>query len=192
MCHLVALRDAVSRCPRTYSGRDSCPITVGAHRRLFHGQPRTGRAGGMFQVYARRSVGSWHFGDRDDGVPASGTPGLMSVRRARPSLALSPHQTEPGCPVGGSAATCTLSVGTGPRPRSRWLHQLAYLLVRGRIYLRCTSARGVYLDGPRPELVSSTMCGSAVRRRTAAGRGRWPVSPYSRFRSAVGVGQSCD
>src|SRR5271163_3983391 len=48
VCHLVALRAAVSRCPRTHSGRDSCPITVGAHRRLFHGGPRTGRAGGRF------------------------------------------------------------------------------------------------------------------------------------------------
>jgi hypothetical protein len=48
VCHLVALRAAVSRCPRTHSGRDSCPITVGAHRRLFHGRPRTGRAGGRF------------------------------------------------------------------------------------------------------------------------------------------------
>src|SRR6476469_1637043 len=32
VCCLVALRGGVSRCPRTYSGRDSCPITVGAHR----------------------------------------------------------------------------------------------------------------------------------------------------------------
>ena len=119
VCHLVALRAAVSRCPRTHSGRDSCPITVGAHRRLFHGRPRTGRDGGMYRLYARRSVGSWHLGDRDDGVPASGTPGLMSVRRTRPSLAPSPRQTEPGCPVGGSAGTCTPSAGTGPRPRSR-------------------------------------------------------------------------
>jgi len=41
VCHLVALRAAVSRCPRTYSGRDPCPSTVGAHRRLFHGRSRT-------------------------------------------------------------------------------------------------------------------------------------------------------
>src|SRR6266436_1156150 len=27
VCHLVSLRSGVSRCPRTYSGRDSCPIT---------------------------------------------------------------------------------------------------------------------------------------------------------------------
>ena len=52
-CHLVALRGGVSRCPRTYSGRDSCPITVGAHRRLFHGRPRTGRAGGVFPGLTR-------------------------------------------------------------------------------------------------------------------------------------------
>jgi len=57
----------------------------------------------MFRLYAHRSAGSWHLGDRDDGVPASGTPGLMSVRRTRPSLAPSPRHTEPGCPVGGSA-----------------------------------------------------------------------------------------
>jgi acetyl-CoA acetyltransferase len=30
----------------------------------------------MFRLYARRSAGSWHLGDRDDGVPPSGTPGL--------------------------------------------------------------------------------------------------------------------
>ncbi len=35
MCHRVALGGAVSRCPPTYSGRDPCPRTVGAHRRLF-------------------------------------------------------------------------------------------------------------------------------------------------------------
>src|SRR6267154_4797312 len=49
VCHLVALRAAVLRCPRTHSGRDSCPVTVGAHRRLFHGRPRTGRTGGVFR-----------------------------------------------------------------------------------------------------------------------------------------------
>jgi hypothetical protein len=119
VCHLVALRAAVSRCPRTYGGRVWCPVTVGAHRRLFHGRPRTGRAGGMYRLYARRSAGSRYPGDRDDGVPAPGTPGLVSVRRTRPSLAPSSRQTEPGCPVGGSAGTCTPSVGTGPRPRSR-------------------------------------------------------------------------
>src|SRR5580693_2703917 len=54
MCHLVALRAAVSRCPRTYSGRDSCPGAVGAHRRLFHGRPRTGRAGGVLWLDVRR------------------------------------------------------------------------------------------------------------------------------------------
>jgi hypothetical protein len=32
----------VSRCPRTHGGRRRCPMTVGAHRRLFHG--RHGRA----------------------------------------------------------------------------------------------------------------------------------------------------
>jgi hypothetical protein len=30
VCHLVALRAAVSRCPRTYSGRDPRPGTDGA------------------------------------------------------------------------------------------------------------------------------------------------------------------
>ena len=54
VCHLVALRDGVSRCPRTYGGRDSCPITVGAHRRLFHGRPRTGRVGGVLRLDVRR------------------------------------------------------------------------------------------------------------------------------------------
>jgi hypothetical protein len=54
VCHLVALRAAVSRCPRTHSGRDWCPKTVGAHRRLFHGRPRTGPAGGVFRLDVRR------------------------------------------------------------------------------------------------------------------------------------------
>ena len=48
VCHLVALRAAASRCPRTHSGRDLCPGTVGAHRRLFYGRPRTGRGGSAF------------------------------------------------------------------------------------------------------------------------------------------------
>ena len=34
MCHLVPLWTAVSRCPRTYSGRRSAARTVGVHRRL--------------------------------------------------------------------------------------------------------------------------------------------------------------
>jgi hypothetical protein len=34
MCHLVALWTAVSRCPRTYSGRRPAARTVGVHRRL--------------------------------------------------------------------------------------------------------------------------------------------------------------
>jgi hypothetical protein len=50
LCHLVASRAALSRCPRTYSGRDLRPGTVGAHRRLFHGRPRTGRASGWTWV----------------------------------------------------------------------------------------------------------------------------------------------
>ena len=119
VCHLVALRGGVSRYPRTYSGRDSCLITVGAHRRLFHGRPRTGRAGGMFRLYARRSAGSWHLGDRDDGVPGLGNAELDVCSPHPAVFAPSPRQTEPGCPVGGSAGTCTPSVGTGARPRSR-------------------------------------------------------------------------
>src|ERR1700722_13668038 len=43
VCHLGALWTVVSRCPRTHGGRGLCPGTVGAHRRLFHGRPRTGR-----------------------------------------------------------------------------------------------------------------------------------------------------
>jgi hypothetical protein len=50
-------------------------------------------------MYARRSAGSWHLGDRDDGVPASGTPGLMPVRRARPSGAV-PAPDGAGLPCG--------------------------------------------------------------------------------------------
>ena len=48
VCHLVSPQTAMSRCPRTQSGRVLCPGTVGAHRRLFHGRPRTGRGGSAF------------------------------------------------------------------------------------------------------------------------------------------------
>ncbi len=56
MCQLVALWAGVSRCPRTYSGRRPCPRTVGAHRRLFDGRPRTGPDSGVFRLDRRRSV----------------------------------------------------------------------------------------------------------------------------------------
>jgi len=54
------------RCPRTHSGRASvllgrsvCIVgTVGAHRRRFHGRLRTGRAGGIVRLDARRRVRS--------------------------------------------------------------------------------------------------------------------------------------
>ena len=93
MCHLVALRTAVSRCPRTYSGRRRCPGTVGAHRRLFHGRPRTGRASGVFRLDRRRLVGLVGasaialMACRPSAIRAGtvcpcplGTPGLMSFR----------------------------------------------------------------------------------------------------------------
>ena len=54
MCHRVALWTGVSRCLRTYSGRRPAARTVGVHRRLFHGQPRTGRAGRVFRLDMRR------------------------------------------------------------------------------------------------------------------------------------------
>jgi alkylation response protein AidB-like acyl-CoA dehydrogenase len=46
------------RCPRTHSGRASvrlgqsvCTVrTVGAHRRRFHGRPRTGHAEGISKI----------------------------------------------------------------------------------------------------------------------------------------------
>src|SRR6267154_2101932 len=50
VCHLVALWGGVARCPRTHSGRRQGLITVGAHRRLFHGRPRTGRASSVFRL----------------------------------------------------------------------------------------------------------------------------------------------
>jgi hypothetical protein len=50
VCHLVSLQTAVSRCPRTHGERVLCPGTVGAHRRLFHGRPRTGRGGSAIPV----------------------------------------------------------------------------------------------------------------------------------------------
>jgi hypothetical protein len=57
-CHAVyqgvSLRVDVLRCPRTYSGRRQGLITVGAHRRLFHGRPRTGRASSVFRLTVHR------------------------------------------------------------------------------------------------------------------------------------------
>jgi hypothetical protein len=53
MCHCVAVWTGVSRCPRTYSGRRPAARTVGVHRRLFHGQPQTGRAGRVFRLDMR-------------------------------------------------------------------------------------------------------------------------------------------
>jgi hypothetical protein len=53
----------VLRCPRTHGGRDLGPGTVGAHRRLFHGQPRTGRAA------ARSPGGGANDGDGFQFVP---------------------------------------------------------------------------------------------------------------------------
>src|SRR2546430_15374610 len=54
VCHLVALWGGVARCPRTHSGRRQGLITVGAHRRLFHGRPRTGRASSVFRLTVHR------------------------------------------------------------------------------------------------------------------------------------------
>jgi hypothetical protein len=48
----------VPRCPRTHGGRDLCPGTVGAHRRLFHGRPRTGPPSPCFRLSGRRRLGS--------------------------------------------------------------------------------------------------------------------------------------
>src|ERR1700757_5222580 len=61
---LVSLWTVMLRCPRTHSGRASGPLgrsvctvaTVGVHRRRFHGRPRTGRAGGVSRLDARRRV----------------------------------------------------------------------------------------------------------------------------------------
>ena len=57
----------MSRCPRTHGGRDPCPGTVGAHRRLFHGRPRTGRAGGVSGLDGRARA-------------ARGSPGVHPAR----------------------------------------------------------------------------------------------------------------
>ena len=62
VCHLVALQIVMLRCPRTHSGRASVPhgrsvctvAAVGAHRRLFHGRPRTGCADHAFRAYGER------------------------------------------------------------------------------------------------------------------------------------------
>src|ERR1700690_408776 len=95
MCHLVALRTAVSRCPRTYSGRRPAARTVGVHRRLStdgHGRAAPAAYSGLTGGACGR------FGDRADGVSALsyprraqrcvpcplGTPGSMSFR-TRPS-----------------------------------------------------------------------------------------------------------
>jgi hypothetical protein len=53
MCHLVSLWTAVSRCPRTYSGRRPAARTVGVHRRLStDGHGRAAPAAGSGLTYA--------------------------------------------------------------------------------------------------------------------------------------------
>ena len=87
VCHLVALRAAVSRCPRTYSGRRRAAGTVGMHRRLFHGRARTGRA-----VACSGDVGlgrvSWGTGGGHSARSTRDSPGRGTApscwRRTRP------------------------------------------------------------------------------------------------------------
>jgi hypothetical protein len=127
VCHLVALRGGVSRCPRTYSGRDSCLITVGAHRRLFHGRPRTGRAGGVSRLDAGRRVGRAspcvrprsRVVSRPRGGP--GKAGALVARavvrdrraeRARVARAFTAGVLGPGHPCGDDAALLVSDSGT--------------------------------------------------------------------------------
>jgi hypothetical protein len=123
VCHLVSLRAAVSRCPRTHGGRASVAIrTVGAHRRRLHGRPRTGHASSVFWLDVRLEPGLWDFDDRVDGVALIGhrlpvpigNAGLDDSRRTQPSCRRpAPHGAT--SPVTGAAGTRTASGGTDPR-----------------------------------------------------------------------------
>jgi hypothetical protein len=139
VCHLGALWTVVSRCPRTHGGRDLGPATVGAHRRLFHGRPRTGRGwqrvspgsdaeGGGFRLAARlrqrelpRLAG--HRDAAPGPAPAAGMrrtfraprsyPARGGGRRPRPQAG----RLLPGPPPGAPMLSQRLMHGTGRADR---------------------------------------------------------------------------
>jgi hypothetical protein len=180
----------VSRCPRTYSGRDPCPGTVGAHRRLFYGRPRTGAC--QRPVPAQRAPLSrvcGCFGDRVDGVLTLGysrQAPWAPVRwecRARCHFAIRPswrrpalHPGPPRRPVSGLAVPAPSSVAIATRAAMLGLTcQPVYLLVSAQMYLSYTSAGGVCLgvrtrrSQPGWACISARL--TAPRRPGAGGRG---------------------
>ena len=118
--------------------RRSCRMTVGRHRRLFHGRPRTGRAGGVFRLEggaaepgchpraaARRSrrsrPGAAGMAVAVDG--GAGSPGnVTDSGRAKPGPG-PPTRLQPGSPDQGTrprdAAVARRPASPGPGPRSR-------------------------------------------------------------------------
>jgi hypothetical protein len=120
VCHLVTLWGAVSRCPRTYSGRRPRPRTVGAHRRLStdgHGRAALASCSGLTcavesgvhpRVSTRRPGGSPRAGRAgkggcaDDWGGGSGERDACRVSRAgagRPFVRR--RGARPGAPVRG-------------------------------------------------------------------------------------------
>jgi len=183
VCHLVALRAAVSRCPRTYGGRDWCPVTVGAHRRLFHGRPRTGRAGGVSRAWRGppgRACNPVCPAAVPGGFPGRGRPGKASAlvaravvresvtvagqaERARVARALVAGVLGPGHPCGEDAALLGSCSGTASGTAARAL--------RGR-RSRSRSGPPAAWSGSRSPAAAARgcrSCGPAVVRRKAAG-----------------------
>jgi hypothetical protein len=60
VCHLVALRIVVLRCPRTHSGRRPGPADGRCAPSAFHGRPRTGCAAGRFPGLTRAAEWGVH------------------------------------------------------------------------------------------------------------------------------------
>jgi hypothetical protein len=146
MSHLVALRTALSRCPRTHSGRRWCPKNG---RCAPSAVSRTATDGPWWWAYSGLTCaarpGLWTpaialMASRPSATapgtvcPCPGTPCLMSFA-ARGRLGAVPRRKGPRRPVGIGLRTAALATTSPP----------AYLLANAQMYLRWTSAYGVYL-----------------------------------------------
>jgi hypothetical protein len=189
VCRLVSLQTAVSRCPRTHGGRDSSPITVGAHRRLFHGRPRTGRADGVFPGLTRGAesgvhpcvaVGGPRWFPRTRGGP--GKAGALMARAVRESVTVAGRTSGPGLP-GRSRPGC---FGPG-HPCEDDAALLVSELFANRIRHGGSGAEGrrsrprsgppAAWSGSRSHTAAAGVCrncGPAVVRRKVAGGWGWP------------------
>jgi len=144
------------RCPRTYSGRASvlfgrsvCTVTtVGAHRRRFHGRPRTGRGEGARPGRQRRRrrrfsgrtrlcrgfAGGSRQGLRDtgQGLGVSGPAG-----RVGPSAAYLAASARPSTPSAALLACAPGMRRPGPVPAADW--RCTFRVPRS--YLACAGGR---------------------------------------------------